>query len=82
VRPHHRRCSSDSDQVTFALSLRYDLLRGVSRDASNRRQKLPLIWIRIEGLWRLREVTRLCFPKLTQPVVAIVGKPETYFSGK
>jgi hypothetical protein len=38
-----------SDQVTFALSLRYDLLRGLGQHASNRRQKLPLIGIRIEG---------------------------------
>jgi transposase len=30
------------------MLVRYDLLRGVGRDRSNRRQKLPLTWIRIE----------------------------------
>ncbi len=43
-----RDADPDSDQVTFALGRRYDLLRGVGRHSLNCGEELPLVGVLVE----------------------------------
>jgi hypothetical protein len=56
--------SPNADQVAFALSFRDDLRRSLDRHSSDRREELPLIWMRIEVGGDEHAIARLARRKL------------------